>query len=170
MALAPQQRFFSFALYMRPHFQYTHAHRVPLQQRSSRSINPTSRCLAVFSSDRHDRKYQRASPAIATIECITLLPTIIVTRSNVIRGLQSSAIMHHDHRSNIMLLCSATINSPCRKDIRHIDVGTVIVNKTQPSQRRRQRQPSQQHTATLLLQQPWLSKATLVDSYARRFF
>jgi hypothetical protein len=27
-----------------------------------------------------------------------------------------------------MLLSSATINSPCRKDIRHIDVGTVIVN------------------------------------------
>jgi hypothetical protein len=51
-----------------------------------------------------------------------------------------------------MLLCSITINSVCRNDNRHIDDGTVIVNKTQPLQRRRQQQPlSQQQTATLLL-------------------
>jgi hypothetical protein len=120
-----------------PHFQYTHAHRVPLQQRSSRSINPTSRCLAVFSSDRHDRKYQCASPAIATIECITLLQTIIVTRSNVIHGPQSSAIMHHDHRSNVMLLCSTTINSLCRKDNRRND----DVKRRRDDKRRNNKQP-----------------------------
>jgi hypothetical protein len=86
------------------------------------------------------------------------------------RATQSSAVTQkRSSRSNVTLLSSATINSLCRKDNRRIDDDTVLVNKTQPSQRRRQRQPPQQQTATLLLQQPWRSNATLLDSYVQQF-
>jgi hypothetical protein len=59
-------------------------------------------------------------------------------------------------------------NSVCRNDNRHIDNGTVIVNKTLPLQRRRQQRPSQQQAATLLLQLPWRPTAMLHDSFARQ--
>jgi hypothetical protein len=121
---------------------YTHiVFLLSFQQRSSRSV---------FSSDRHDRlslcSRQRSSHDRIS-RCQQQLSTTIALRAP-----QSSAIMQQrSSRTNIILLCSVTINSVCRNDNRHIDDGTVIVNKTQqPLQRRRQQQPSQQHTTTLL--------------------
>jgi hypothetical protein len=63
MALALQQRFFSFALNVRPHFQYIHAHRVPFE----------------FSTTIATISLLQRSPR----STITLLQTMIVTRSNV---------------------------------------------------------------------------------------
>jgi hypothetical protein len=54
LALAPQQRFFSFALYVRP-ISNTHTHTVFLITSTIVTINQTVRCFAVFYSDRHDR-------------------------------------------------------------------------------------------------------------------
>jgi hypothetical protein len=54
MALAPLQRFFSFALYVRP-ISNTHTHTVFLITSTIVTINQPIRCFAVFYSDRHDR-------------------------------------------------------------------------------------------------------------------
>jgi hypothetical protein len=81
MALAPQQRFFPFALYVHPHFQYTHAH-----------------CVPYHNNDRHDQ-------SLYSLLC-SLLQTMIDTRSNVTLFNSSNQQRNNDRHPRSAVFCN----------------------------------------------------------------
>jgi hypothetical protein len=138
MALAPQQRFFPFALCAPPFLIHTRTPCSSSQQRSSRSIKR-------FAASQ-------SSTVIATIDYHSATPNDDrhTIERHAVQQQQStkndrtprSAVFCNNATTIIMIECHAALqcnNQQC-------------LSQRQPSQRRRQRQSSQQQTATLLPQ------------------